>query len=135
MAVQQFQYVRFTTQYLLNFCRVQAREPFVPSPHPLALPPTNEIEVQTPSGTNLSDTEVGKLVEQWVDVFHMHWHYMNVRMTYIHLRQPNAVLTLGSIDTSLPIGATLKKVWVQFLAMKDAWQTHENEGFSIRRTQ
>ena len=136
MAVQQFQYARYTTQYLLNHCGVQAREPFVPLVHPLALPPINEIEVQAPSGTNLSDTEVGTLVERWVDVFHVHWKYMTARLTYIHLLQPVMVLTYDSVDTSAPIGSKLKKVWTDFLAMKMTWETtYEGQGFSIRKTQ
>ena len=130
MAVQ---LTRYTTPYLLTNCGVQPREPFVPHQHPQALPPIQEIEVQTPIGTNLSDSKVGELVEQWVDVFHMHWQYMTARVTYIHTQPLNVPLTLDSVDTSTPIGETLRKAWTQFIAMKDAWIMHENGGFAIRR--
>ena len=135
MAVQQFQYARYTTQYLLNHCGVQAREPFVPNPDPLAWPPMNEIEVQTPAGTNLNDIEVGRLVEKWVDVFYTQWQYMTARLAYVHLSQSAKVLTYDSVDTSTTIGHTLKQLWTNYRAMKQGWKECERDGFSIRKTQ
>lgn len=135
MAVQQFQYARYSTQDLLNHCGVEAREPFVPNADAFAWPPMNEIEVQTPSGTNLNDIEVGRLVEKWVDVFHAQWQYMTARLAYVHLRQQITVLTYDSVDTSTPIGHVLKQLWTNYRTMKQGWKKCEKEGFFIRKTQ
>ncbi|WP_420421734.1 hypothetical protein [Simkania sp.] len=135
MAVQQFQYVRYTTQYLFNHCGIEAREPFVPNDHLYALPPFQEIEIQVPNGSALTDDSVRNLVNRWVDVFEAQGRYMNMWFAYIRVVAPVNVLSCDPVDMSTNLGVRLKQVWTDYIAVKEMWKTYQNQGFSIRRTQ
>lgn len=135
MAVQQFQYVRYTTTHLFDHFGITPREPFVSSDRPYALPPIQEIEIQFPKGTTLTDDTIRKLVNRWVDVFDAEGTYMERRMAYTFSAAPVDPITFDTVNVSTEIGVRFKEAWTNFKAMKERWQAYKDQGFFIQKTQ
>ncbi|CCB90221.1 hypothetical protein [Simkania negevensis] len=138
MAIQ-FQKMCFTTPFLLNQCGVQPREPFQFSPNAnpnsfSTMSPIKEIEMHFPINQTLSNSQVGKLVDLWANVFAADWNYKIALSTYLYLTQLPTTPTYESINPNTTAGSKLLKIWDDLVASKAAWQFHESQGFFIRKT-